>query len=50
MFVYIAAAANTVTVVTVIVVLSIRLEHRITKVETDVNWLKCYISENFGKG
>lgn len=50
MYSWIAALANTFTVVTVIVILGIRLEHRMTKVETDVNWLKCYISKNDKKG
>ncbi len=49
MYSWIAAAANTVTVVTVVVILGVRLEHRMTKMETDICWLKRFINKGCGK-
>jgi len=36
---FLLIAAQTTTIVSVIVFASVRIEHRITKVETDINWL-----------
>lgn len=37
---------QTVSVVTVIIIVGVRIEHRLTKVETDIGWLKNTIGEN----
>jgi hypothetical protein len=33
-------AAQTTTIIGAIVIVSIKIEHRLTKIETDINWLK----------
>lgn len=38
--------AQTTTIVGVIVAVSVKIEHRLTKIETDINWLKRSASEN----
>ena len=40
MYTFLVIAAQTTTIVSVIVFASIRVEHRLTKVETEINWLK----------
>jgi len=39
-------AGTVVPVLITVVITSARLEHRITKVETDVSWLKCFVTNN----
>ena len=43
------AVIQTSTVVITVIVMSIRLEHRITKIETDVKWLKLNNNTNCRK-
>ncbi|KKN36642.1 hypothetical protein LCGC14_0771650 [marine sediment metagenome] len=40
MVTFLLIAAQTTTIVSVIVYASVRIEHRLTKVETEINWLK----------
>ena len=40
MITFFLIAAQTTTIVSVIVFASVRVEHRLTKVETEINWLK----------
>ncbi|KKM79598.1 hypothetical protein LCGC14_1348320 [marine sediment metagenome] len=39
-------AVQTTTIVSAIVIVSVRIEHRLTKVETEINWLKRLVSKN----
>lgn len=40
MITFFLIAAQTTTLVSVIVIVSVRIEHRLTKVETNISWLK----------
>ena len=46
MHTFLIIAAQTTTIISVIIIVSVKIEHRLTKIETDISWLKRSVNKN----